>query len=258
MPELPEVEYAVQQLRAAVLGRRIARLRVLHPALMRRLPPAQADAVAGRMIAGIERRGKHQLLHLDDGAVLVVHFRMTGEWHLDRSADAEPPFARAIFDLTDGTRLTLSDPRALATVALHERGDAALPVLGPEPFDPAFTAASLGAALARRRGAIKPALLDQRVVAGLGNIYAAEALWEARISPRARARSLSAERRARLVRAIRAVLRRAAPGRYRPDAGGARWRVYDRAGMPCPRCGARIRRIVQAGRSTYYCPRCQG
>jgi formamidopyrimidine-DNA glycosylase len=204
----------------------------------------------------VERRGKHQLLHLDDGSVVHVHFRMTGDWDIGRVGEDDPPFARAALEFDDGTRASLVDSRALATLALHDSSDA-LPDLGPEPFDAAFTATSLGAALARRRGPIKPALLDQRVVAGLGNIYVAEALWLARISPRARAATLSDARRRRLVQAIRRVLRRAPAGRYWADARTSRWRVYDREGLPCPRCGATVARIVQAGRSTYYCPRCQ-
>jgi formamidopyrimidine-DNA glycosylase len=257
MPELPEVEEAAGRLRSAALGKTIVRLRVLHPALARRFPARDAASVAGATIRRIERRGKHQLLHLDDGRALVVHFRMTGDWEVGRVEEPEPRFARAALDLADGTRVTLADPRALATLTLHDARSAPLPALGPEANDPAFTAEHLGEALAARRGAIKPALLDQRVVAGLGNIYAAEALWRARISPRASARALSLERRRRLVRAIRDVLDRAPGGRYWIGEREARWKVYDREGKACPRCGSRIRRITQAGRSTYYCPRCQ-
>src|SRR5919206_4644465 len=256
MPELPEVEHAARTLEAAVRGKRVEQLRVRHPALERRLPAERARRVRGRAVRRVERRGKHQLLHLDDGSVIHVHFRMTGDWAIGRVGEDDVPFARAVLEFEDGTRVSLVDPRALATLALHDAGSA-LPELGPEPFDASFTAESLGAALARRRGPIKPALLDQRVVAGLGNIYVAEALWLARISPRARAATLSLERRRRLVQAIRRVLRRAPAGRYWADERTARWRVYDREGEPCPRCRATIARIVQAGRSTYFCPRCQ-
>ena len=257
MPELPEVESAAAALRAAAVGRRIARAHLLHPALGRRLGAEQAARLEGRAIRDVVRRGKHQLIALDDGATLVAHFRMTGDWVVGRIADPPERFARAVLELDDGTRVTLDDPRALATLVLVPAGTDALPALGMEPLDAGFTPVALRAALARRRGPIKPVLLDQRVVAGLGNIYAAEALWLARISPRARAGTLSAARVARLVRAVRGVLRRASAGRYWAGGGGARWRVYDRAGRACPRCGAAIRRIVQAGRSTYYCPRCQ-
>ena len=129
--------------------------------------------------------------------------------------------------------------------------------MGPEADDPAFTADALGAALAKRRGPIKPALLDQRVVAGLGNIYAAEALWLAKISPFTPASKLGAERRTRLVRAIRDVLRRAPSGRYWMSDRVTNWRVYDREGQKCKRCDGRIKRSVQGGRSTFHCAKCQ-
>jgi formamidopyrimidine-DNA glycosylase len=126
-------------------------------------------------------------------------------------------------------------------------------------MDPALTISTLGTALATRRAPIKPVLLDQRVVAGLGNIYAAEALWRARIDPRAPASSLGPARRTRLLEAMREVMARALrdPARYSDDDGSTRFDVYDREGRPCRRCGGSIRRITQAGRSTYYCPRCQ-
>jgi formamidopyrimidine-DNA glycosylase len=208
------------------------------------------------VVQRVERRGKHQLLHLDDGSVVHVHFRMTGDWLIGQVGDDDARLSRAVLEFEDGTRVSLVDSRALATVALHDSATT-LPELGPEPFDATFSATSLGASLARRRGPIKPALLDQRVVAGLGNIYVAEALWLARINPRASAATLSAERRQRLVRAIRSVLRRAPAGRYWADERTSRWRVYDREGKPCPRCRSTITRIVQAGRSTYFCPHCQ-
>ena len=182
---------------------------------------------------------------------------MTGDWALGRGGERDEPYTRAAIELENGARVSLTDSRALATLVLVDDPETALPRLGPEPGEPGFTAQALAASLARRRGAIKPALLDQRVVAGLGNIYAAESLWTARISPRARAASLSLARLTRLVNAVRSVLRRAPGGRYWVESRRARWKVYDREGEPCPRCGATIRRIVQAGRSTYYCPHCQ-
>ena len=259
MPELPEVEAARRVLADAAVGRAIAELRVLHPALERCISPAEQRSVVGRRVTGAERRGKHQLLRLDDGRVLHVHFRMAGDWTVGRTADPLPRHARAVLEFDDDSRVVLVDPRALCTIALHPSAAAALPALGPEATDPALDAGVLGAALARRRGPIKPVLLDQRVVAGLGNIYAAEALWHARISPRAAAASLSAARLARLVDGMRRALAEAAtvPGRYAREEGVERLRVYGREGEPCPRCGVRIRRIVQAGRSTYYCPTCQ-
>jgi len=161
-------------------------------------------------------------------------------------------------ELRDGRRIALVDPRALATVTLHRDATAALPALGPEPHDTSLDVAYLRGRLAKRRGAIKPTLLDQGLIAGLGNIYAAEALWRARIDPRARAASLSVGRLERLLAAIRETIRiaREEPRRYSSD-DAPEFAVYDREGEPCLRCGAPIRRIVQAGRSTYFCPVCQ-
>jgi formamidopyrimidine-DNA glycosylase len=253
MPELPEVEAARKQLATAAEGKVIARLRLLHPSLAKRITPARLRKLKGRRIERVERRGKHQLLHLDDGRTLAIHFRMNGDWDIGAVGDDEPRFTRASLELEDGTRVALTDMRALSTVELFDEGQGD-PKLGPEPSDLAFNADSLGVALARRRGAIKPALLDQHMVAGIGNIYAAEALWLAKISPKAKAASLSAHRRERLIQAIREVLGDAPAGRYWAKHEGSRWNVYDREGEKCPRCGATIRRIVQAGRSTFYCP----
>ena len=258
MPELPEVEAASRILRSAAVGRTIVSLRMLHPSLRSALPARRLRAVAGRRIDRVERRGKHQLLLLDNGRVIHAHFRMAGDWHVGRTGEALPKFARAVLDLSDGTRISLIDPRALSTVKLHDAGELALPSLGPDPADPAFDVSFLKGALAGRRGAIKPALLDQRVASGVGNIYAAEGLWIARIDPRATASSLGPVRLARLIAGIRQALAagEASAGRYSEgDASGLE--VYGREGEPCSRCGGRIRRIVQAGRSTYFCPGCQ-
>ncbi len=181
---------------------------------------------------------------------------MTGDWIVDTADAPLPRHARAAIDFTDGARLVLEDSRALATIDIHPPGAPLDLGLGPEPDDPTLDADHLLAQLARRRSAIKPVLLDQRVIAGLGNIYAAEALWRARIDPRTPAADLGRRDVSRLLTAIRAVIRRATGARYR-DAAAARLDVYDRAGNPCRRCRTPIRRIVQAGRSTYFCPKCQ-
>ncbi len=204
----------------------------------------------------VERRGKHQLIHLDDGRILHAHFRMTGDWHIDRATDPLPRFARAALTLDDGSRVVLDDPRALSTLELHPAGAALDLGLGPEPGDPSLTAASLHAMLSKRRGPIKPLLLDQRVIAGLGNIYAAEALWHARISPLASGSTLTLRDATRLLTAIRRVIARATGARY-TDSSTVRLAVYDRQGKPCRRCGTDIERIAQSGRSTYFCPSCQ-
>jgi formamidopyrimidine-DNA glycosylase len=273
MPELPEVEHAARKLDAAARGKAIDDVSIRHPVYERVFHTTDARSLIGRTITSVTRRGKYQLVTLDDGSVLTVHFGMTGDWAIGPRDEPEDRFARFVLELSDGTRAALSDARALGRVRFYPTGAVALPKLGPEPLGADFTAESLGAALAKRRGPIKQALLDQRVVAGLGNIYAGEALWLARISPRARASSLVAARRARLVSAIRKVLAGAPAARYHRSAETGKlgtesaaassaerrheWRVYDREGKKCKRCGATIRRITQGGRSTYYCPRCQ-
>ena len=258
MPELPEVEYAARVLREAIVGRIVHNVQVLHPSQRRHLSGRDAARLRGARIAGVDRRGKHQVISLSTGDTIVVHFRMTGDWEIDRVRSALPAYARVVFELDDDVRVSLVDPRALSAVTLHRRGTVALPSLGPDAADPAVRVEDFGKALERRRVAIKVALLDQRVLAGVGNIYAAEALWLARIDPRAPASSLTRARQARLLDAIRAVLEKArqSVGRYRDDGVG-RFEVYDREGLACSRCGRAIRRITQAGRSTYYCAHCQ-
>jgi formamidopyrimidine-DNA glycosylase len=256
MPELPEVDEAAGRLRLATVGKGIRALRVLHPSLARRLPQTVADALSGARVRAVDRRGKHQLIRLADGRTLHVHFRMTGDWVFDRSDAALPRFARAAIDLDDGTRVILEDSRALSTIDVHAAGVEPQLALGPEPLDDALDTAWLRDALRRRRGAIKPTLLDQRVIAGLGNIYAAESLWRARIDPRQAAAALSDAQLLTLRKAIRAVIVRATGARYR-RAGASRFDVYDREGKRCRRCATSIERITQAGRSTYFCPSCQ-
>jgi len=259
MPELPEVEAAVRVLRAAAVGRTIREVLTRHAAARRALPDDAAAALAGRRIVAVTRLGKHQAMALDDGSTLHAHFRMTGDWDVGPVDAPLPPHARVVLALDDGTRVVLVDPRALGSISWHAPGQAPAPRLGPDALDDAFDAPALRAALRTRRAAIKPALLDQRVVAGVGNIYAAEALWLARIDPRVPAASLGPARAQRLVAAIKAVMREAldAPGRYQDGEAVERLHVYGREGEPCTRCGAAIRRIVQAGRSTYFCGSCQ-
>ena len=256
MPELPEVEAALEVLRTRARGRTIVRMRVLHPALRRRIKPAQLRALVGARIGRVERRGKHQLLHLDDGRIIHAHFRMNGDWMLAETGAELPRFARAVLDFDDGSALVFVDSRALGTIDVHPAGVELDLGLGPDAADPEWTAEQLAAALAPRRGPIKPALLDQRLVAGLGNIYAAESLWRARISPFAPCNTLSDGQVSALRKAIDAVIVRATGSRYTDDDTVA-LDVYDREGLPCRRCRTTIERVVQAGRSTYYCPHCQ-
>src|SRR6476469_5283374 len=259
MPELPEVEKAARELSKAALGKTVAAVRPIHPSLKRRFTSASARRAKGRRVESIERRGKHQLLNLDSGDTIVIHFRMNGDWEIGTVDDPLDRFARAVIDLTDGTRIALVDRRALSTIALDREGSSSLPKLGREASDPSLDAAYLSGTLQRRKIAIKPALMDQAVLAGLGNIYAAEALWEAQIDPRSAAASMSAEVLAKLVDSIRLVLspRRRRPGRYTEIRNRSRFAVYDREGKECQRCGGTIERIVQGGRSTYFCPECQ-
>ena len=258
VPELPEVEHAARALARATVGARIVRATVLHPYVGRNLRKASLRRLVGRSISRVERRGKHQLAVLDDGSTLHIHFRMTGDWIVGRVEEELPRFARFVLDLENGTRIVLADPRALSTVEVIEPGASLATILGPDAVSEQFDAPHLRTALARRRIAIKPALLDQSVVAGVGNIYAAEALWLARIDPRIPASRLGARDVERLVRAIRRVLSRGrdGSGRY-TTTGSARLNVYDREGKRCSRCGTSIARIVQAARSTYWCPGCQ-
>lgn len=260
MPELPEVEFAATRLRHAVAGRVIARLEALHPSQQKHLPDAARRAAVGRTIDRVERRAKIQLVHLNDGAILEVHFRMTGDWEFTRVGDEPPRHERVRLETTCGVRVSLVDSRALGVVRLHAPGTFVLPAIGPEPLTDDFTVEGFRTALARRSGPIKPALLDQKLVAGVGNIYASEALWEARIHPATAANTLSRERVTRLRDAIRHVLETAPTERYygRDDVDENEiWRVYGRDGEPCRRCGASLERLPQAGRSTFYCPRCQ-
>jgi formamidopyrimidine-DNA glycosylase len=258
VPELPEVERAARELALSATGVRITRARVLHPYVGRHLTRRQLRQLKGRTIDRVERRGKHQLAVLDDGSTLHVHFRMTGDWAIAPPGEELPRFARFVLELENGYRVALEDMRALGTVELLPPGDSLSTSLGPDAVSDAFDEEHLVAALARRRIAIKLALLDQRVVAGIGNIYAAEALWLARIDPRAMASTIDTRQARRLVRAIRRVLDRGADGSGRYwNSRRSRLNVYDREGQPCRRCGTAIDRFTQGGRSTYWCPGCQ-
>lgn len=257
MPELPEVEAAMAVLRRRAKGRTIDKVTLLHPALRRRVRPATLRALAGARIVRVERRGKHQLLHLEGGRVLHVHFRMNGDWSHGKSSEELPRFARAVIEFNGGTRLVLVDSRALGTLDVHPAGAELALGLGPDAADREWTASDLGQALATRRGPIKPALLDQKLVAGLGNIYAAEALWRARVNPFHRADGLTEKQVRALRAAIAKVIDRATGSRY-TDADTVKLDVYDREGLECRRCDTAIERVVQAGRSTYLCPKCQG
>ena len=259
MPELPEVEHAMRRLRRAAKGRTIAAAKALHPAQRRLLPPRALRSLVDRDVVRVERRAKIQLMHLDDGRVVAAHFRMNGDWHIGPADRELPPYTRAWIAFTNGTRVSLVDSRALCTLRVHANREDALPDLGPDATSDGFDATALLEALASRRAAIKPALLDQRVVAGLGNIYAAEALWIAKVSPFTPGREIDLTTARRIVRAVRLTMKRAigAPGRVTRSESAERIAVYDREGEPCRKCRTTVERAVQAGRSTFYCPACQ-
>jgi formamidopyrimidine-DNA glycosylase len=234
---------------------------VHHRAQRRSLPSAAARRVAGDQVLQVERRGKYQVLHLSSGRALAVHFRMNGDWETMEPGAPTPPHSRVVIHLSGGVALALTDSRALATVTLHPAGTSPFPDLGPEANTDAFDARWLAEWFRKRRGPVKPALLDQRAVAGIGNIYASEALWSARIDPGTPVNQLDAPALARLVRAVKRVMAKAlrGAGRYYNADGSSnalRFNVYDREKKPCRRCGTPITRIMQAGRSTYFCGAC--
>lgn len=260
MPELPEVRAAAKRLDKAATGKTVAAVKTFHPALKRKLSPQRARVAKGQRITSVERRGKHQLLHLEQGDTLVTHFRMNGDWEIGKTSDPLHRFARGAIELTDGTRISLVDMRALSQITLDRAGESTVPKLGLDAASPDLTAAHLKEALFKRKIGIKPALMDQSVLAGLGNIYAAEALWLAELSPKAPASKVPMGRLEKLVDAIKFVVgpKGQLPTRYTDKSGKKhRLAVYDREGEECRRCGKKIVRIVQAGRSTYFCAGCQ-
>jgi formamidopyrimidine-DNA glycosylase len=267
MPELPEVEFVRRTVASVAEGERIERAVVRRAGLRRPFPVDLAARVAGVTIVRLSRRGKYLLAELSAGSTLVMHLGMSG-WIRVEPASYEPELHdHVVFVLASGSKVVFNDPRRFGVLDLVPTQEVsrwpALAALGPEPLSADFDAASLARACAGSRRAIKVALLDQRVVAGLGNIYASEALHVARLSPRRQASALSTHGQPtaaahRLAAAIRAVLTRAVEQLAR-NADGQRFRVYDREGQRCPRrrCGGRVRRIVQAARSTFFCPACQ-
>ena len=275
MPELPEVETIARDIRPHLAGRRILRARVFKPDILRGIRrPAFERALAGRFVSSVGRRAKHLVILLDDDRRLVVQPRMTGSMTAavrGEGREVRTPYACLTLDLDDGARVTYRDVRRLGAVYLltpaqWKRYEAAI---GPEPLDAAFTAERLAAILGRAKVAVKKAIMDQRRLAGVGNIYASEACWIARIDPSRSAHRLTADEVGRLHAAIVDVLGRAVAGRgttvrdYRTGTGEpgtyqGRLAVYDRAGEPCLRCGTRIALTHSLdGRSTYFCHRCQ-
>jgi formamidopyrimidine-DNA glycosylase len=268
MPELPEVELVRRTLAPTLERARIARVIIRRSGLRRPFPPNLATQVAGATVTGLGRRGKYLLADLSIGSTLVLHLGMSG-WIRIESAGYEPDsHDHVVLVLTSGKEVVFRDPRRFGLLDLVPSAELprwpAFAALGPEPLSPEFDAAALARACAGSRRSVKVALLDQRVVAGVGNIYASEALHVARLSPRRRALTLATSHglpslaAQRLSAAVKRVLA-GAVAQLQRDADRQRFRVYERAAERCPRraCPGRIRRLVQAGRSTFYCPECQ-
>jgi formamidopyrimidine-DNA glycosylase len=269
MPELPEVETIVRGLREPLVGRQFTGIRLGWEKLIAR-PSAEEfkRGLVGQKILGVKRRGKYLVFALCGGGSLIVHLRMTGRLLIVNSGDELDKHDHLIFELDDGRELRFNNVRKLGRVYLVDDEDEIVGKLGPEPLDEDFAPADFAALLSGRRGKIKPLLLNQRFMAGIGNIYADEALFAARIHPERRADTLTAEEIVDLYHAIRQVLAQGIRNRgttfsdYR-DAEGREGnnqeylRVFRRTGHPCPRCGTPIERTVVGGRGTYFCPRCQ-
>ena len=267
MPELPEVETTVRGLEKVLKGRRIARVEARRADLRRSFPQDLGQRLTGAKVTGLGRRAKYGLIHTDRDDTMIFHLGMSGSWRINHSKLEKHD--HLLLETDDGTRLSLNDPRRFGSVDLVRTEELAtwpaFSALGPEPLD--ITAQDLKRRLSGRTASIKLLLLDQRIIAGLGNIYVCEALYRAGIHPKRSGGSLSLERLRRLVPAIHDVLAEAIA------AGGSTLRdfaspdgelgyfsksfaVYDREGRPCT-CGGKVTRFVQGGRSTFYCPSCQ-
>jgi formamidopyrimidine-DNA glycosylase len=275
MPELPEVETVARGLQARLPGATIRSAAVLWDRTISHPLPAErfADEIAGVVVRRVGRRAKSVVLHLDDGRVMTVALRMTGALIVAAPGAAPDPNARVVFELDDGRQLRFRDVRKFGRIGLYPgRGRRRVADVfarhGPEPLPASFSAARLATRLRRRRARLKTLLLDQSFIAGVGNIYADEALWRARLHPLRRADTLTHAEVRRLHRGVRAALREGLAGggaSYRdyvdpdgePGLAAERMRVYRRTGLPCPRCRRPIQRIVVGQRATHFCPRCQ-
>jgi formamidopyrimidine-DNA glycosylase len=273
MPELPEVETVRRQLEPALVGRRFEQVSIDDPRLVRPYEPAEVAAeLQGEHVAAVERRGKYLVVRFESGRVLLIHLRMTGSLLCAPSGSLpDDPHRRAVVTLDDGSDVAYRDVRRFGTWLLLEPEETE-PYLaarvGEEPLETLFTAARLGERLAGRRTTLKAALLDQRTLAGMGNIYVDEALWRARLNPLRPAAGLDRNELRRLHRGIRAALEHGLARQgstlrdYRlPDGSGGsmqnEFRVYGRRDEPCDRCGTPIGRTQVAGRTTWFCPTCQ-
>lgn len=267
MPELPEVETTVRGLAKVLEGRTIQSVQQRRPDLRRPFPADLGQRLTGARVTRLHRRAKYGLVDTDRGDTMIFHLGMSGKWRIDPHELGAHD--HLVIETSDGRRFALNDPRRFGSVDLAPTHslDAWGPIAGLGPEPDALDVPGLRSALAGRKAPIKQLLLDQAIVAGLGNIYACEALYRAGIGPRRAGGSITAPRLGRLVEAIRAVIAEAiaAGGSTLRDFASPdgelgyfskRFSVYDREGAPCG-CGGAVRRIVQGGRSTFYCPRCQ-
>ena len=280
MPELPEVETVVRDLRPRIVGAEISGARSSWSRTLRTHDPDGFDAaVRGRRIEAVGRRAKLLVIELSGGVALTIHLKMTGQLFVVPAATPVDPYVRLILAFADGRELRFRDIRKFGRVGFYERhpgtgelvnepgGSAVFAGHGPEPLDPGFTVAVFRRHLRARKGRLKPLLLDQSFIAGIGNIYADEALWAARLHPLRSASSLRPDDERRLYLAIRSILSEAIERRgssiddyTAPDGDGEmqeQLQVYQRTGEPCPRCGRPIRRIVIGARATHFCSWCQ-
>jgi formamidopyrimidine-DNA glycosylase len=273
VPELPEVETVRRRLEPALVGRRFAHVQIDDPRLTRPYDPKIVEAeLTGERVAALDRRGKYLIFRFESGRGLLVHLRMTGSFrHAPADGLPDDPHQRAVVTLDDGSDVGYRDVRRFGTWLFLEPEELEpylVARVGREPLDAGFTAKRLGEGLEGRRAPIKAALLDQRTLAGMGNIYADEALWRARIHPLRPAGELEGDEIRRLHRAVRAALdaglaRQGATLRDYATPDGERgsmqheFKVYGREGEPCDRCGTPIEKTRAGGRGTWYCPHCQ-
>jgi formamidopyrimidine-DNA glycosylase len=280
MPELPEVETVARDLRPRILGATIVGARTSWARTLRtHTPEAFAEAVAGRRVEGVWRRAKQIAIDLSGDAALTIHLKMTGQLFVVPAETAVDPYVRLVLEFEDGRELRFRDIRKFGKIGLYGRdpvtgelvtevgGGAVFAALGPEPLDPAFTVRDFRRRLRKRSGRLKPLLLDQSFIAGVGNIYADEALWAARLHPLRTAGTLRPRDERHLYDDVRRILAEAVVRRgssiddyTAPDGDGSmqeHLNVYQRTGEPCPRCGRPIKRIVIGARSTHFCSWCQ-
>jgi len=271
MPELPEVETYARQLRPYLIGRTVTDLEVLWERSVAN--PGSDDLrrrLSGQIIVGVTRRGKYLTFLLATGARLLIHLKMSGRIHVEPTDAPRRPHDRVVFVLDNGMEMRFNDARKFGRVYLVEANDAVTGPLGPEPLDAGFGLDDFAALIHRRSGAIKPLLLNQTFLAGLGNIYTDEALYRARIHPLRKASRLGDDEIQALYHAIRDILRLSIesqgtsfdyvyPSALREHAPNYQsyLQVYGRAGAACPRCGQLIQRTVIGGRGTHFCPDCQ-